>query len=276
MKQADHIHLRCPGNIGLLGCLVQIFFSNKLKTAKYAGNWDPNSKQPWSYNLQKWIISNSFLTRNCKVLVYGKWENQSKNIIPFFTASYSEKEKKILLEKKTDRKIKLIFVGTFSKGKQPLKSVKVAEELLNRGFNVKLNMYGNGEEFQETKKYIIEKKLSKKIILHGNQTREIIKKAYQESHFLIFISKSEGWPKVLAEAMFWSCLPISTKISCVPEMLGNGERGVLVSENVEEIVEKITLLINSPRVFAEKVRNASDWSQNYTLETFENAISKVL
>ena len=39
IKLSDHIHLRCPGNIGLLGCLVQIFFPSKKKTAKYAGNW---------------------------------------------------------------------------------------------------------------------------------------------------------------------------------------------------------------------------------------------
>ncbi|HMK06992.1 MAG TPA: hypothetical protein VK476_05635, partial [Flavobacterium sp.] len=37
MKSADHIHLRCPGNTGLLGCMIQIFFPRKTKTAKYAG-----------------------------------------------------------------------------------------------------------------------------------------------------------------------------------------------------------------------------------------------
>ncbi|MGV6845021.1 MAG: hypothetical protein ACWA42_02705, partial [Lutibacter sp.] len=92
MKWADHIHLRCPGNIGLLGSLVQILFPKKTKTVKYAGNWDPKSKQPWSYKLQKWILSNTFLTKNAKVLVYGNWPNQSKNIVPFFTASYSKNE----------------------------------------------------------------------------------------------------------------------------------------------------------------------------------------
>jgi hypothetical protein len=35
----------------LLGCVLQIF-SNKKKTAKYAGNWDPK-KQPWDYKLKK-------------------------------------------------------------------------------------------------------------------------------------------------------------------------------------------------------------------------------
>src|SRR5690554_3405822 len=69
MQKADHIHLRCPGNMGLLGCIVQILFPNKKKTAKYAGNWDLNARQPLSYKLQKWILNNTLLTKNMQVLV---------------------------------------------------------------------------------------------------------------------------------------------------------------------------------------------------------------
>ena len=111
MKEADHIHLRCPGNIGLIGCFVQILFPKKPKTVKYAGNWDPNSKQPWSYRLQKWILSNTFLSRKIKVLVYGEWPNQSKNILPFFTASFSETEK-IKIDKNFASPFKFICVGS--------------------------------------------------------------------------------------------------------------------------------------------------------------------
>ena len=93
MSQADHIHLRCPGNMGLIGAMVQILFPKKPKTAKYAGNWDPNAKQPFTYKLQRWILSNTFLTKNMQVLVYGEWKNSTKNIKPFFTATYSESDK---------------------------------------------------------------------------------------------------------------------------------------------------------------------------------------
>src|SRR5690606_5258950 len=77
MNRADHLHLRCPGNIGLLACILQVFFPGKRKTAKYAGNWDPEAKQPWTYKLQRWILSNTFLTRNMTVLVYGGWPGQT-------------------------------------------------------------------------------------------------------------------------------------------------------------------------------------------------------
>ncbi len=88
MKQVNHIHLRCPGNVGLLGCIVQVFFPSKIKTAKYAGNWDPKSKQPIAYKLQKWILSNTLLSKKIKVLVYGEWLKQTKNIKTIFRNFY--------------------------------------------------------------------------------------------------------------------------------------------------------------------------------------------
>ena len=108
-KKADHIHLRCPGNIGLLGCIVQIVFPKKTKTAKYAGNWDPKAIQPWSYKVQKWILSNTFLTKNMQVLVYGDWNNQTKNIKSFFTATYNNSEKKKPLKSGLSSFLKFVF-----------------------------------------------------------------------------------------------------------------------------------------------------------------------
>ena len=278
MLKADHIHLRCPGNMALLGCFVQVFFPNKSKTVKYAGNWDPNSKQPITYRIQKWIVSNTFLTRNCKVLVYGEWKNQSKNIVPFFTASYNENEIKQVKQKNISGSINFIFVGAFTKGKQPFLCVKIIENLISKGYNVQLNMYGNGEEFHKIKDYVNQKSLSKNVILHGNQSKDVIKKAFIDSHFLLFISKSEGWPKVVAEAMFWKCLPIASNVSCVNYMLDNGNRGIVVDANINEkiLLKNIESILNNNTEYQKKAFEAQNWSHNYTLDKFEIEIQKIL
>ncbi|MFC2110058.1 glycosyltransferase [Bacteroidota bacterium] len=276
MAWADHIHVRCPGNVGLLGCIAQIAFPSKPKTIKYAGNWDPKSKQPKSYNFQKWIVSNTFLTKNCQVLVYGEWENQSKNIKPFFTASYWKTDIKKNAVKTLEETINFIFVGTFSEGKQPLLSVKVLEVLFKKGLKVHLNMYGDGEQFETVSKYVNNNALSQVVTLHGNTKKEIVQKAFEKSHFLLFISKSEGWPKVVAEAMFWNCLPITSKVSCVPFMLGNETRGALVSNDVTSIIEKVELYLNNADLYKDHVSNAQKWSQEYTLDKFEEEIQKLL
>lgn len=276
MKKADHIHLRCPGNMGLIGCLVQILFPFKIKTAKYAGNWDSKSRQPWTYRLQKWILSNTFLTKNMQVLVYGNWENQSKNIKSFFTASYSESEKELNLKKGLDSLIEFIFVGSLVEGKNPLYAVKLVEKLLVKENNVVLNLYGEGPERENVENYVKENQLENNIILWGNQNKEILKKAYQKSHFVILPSKSEGWPKAIAEGMFWGCVPIATKVSCVPFMLNYGNRGILLQMNLDKDLTQIEAVLLNYKHFEDKSQLGLIWSQEYTTDFFETEIKKLL
>lgn len=273
---ADHIHLRCPGNIGLLGSLVQVFFPSKVKTVKYAGNWDPNSNQPVSYRIQQKILSNTFFTRNCKVLVYGKWKGSTKNIYPFFTASYHKKEIEEVNKIDHKEQLQLIYVGGLTANKQPLLSVKTAHELQKKGFPVVLNIYGDGAEYEKLEEYVNHHALQDVVILHGNQEKNVVKKAFQKAHFLIFVSKSEGWPKVVAEAMFWGCIPIASKVSCIPYMLGNGERGTWVENDVQSIVNVVENYARNPSLLNETAEKGITWSQGITLDKFEKEIKKII
>jgi len=276
MKSAEHIHLRCPGNIGLLACFVQILFPGKTKTAKYAGNWDPKSKQPWTYRLQKYILNNTFLTKKMQVLVYGEWPKQSINIKSFFTATYSQSEKATVQKLSFSYGVKFIFVGSLVSGKNPMYAVKLVEKLIENGNNVKLDLYGEGVQRNSLEKYIQNNKLYKNIFLKGNQNKEIIKEAYQNSHFVILPSKSEGWPKAIAEGMFWGCIPIATKVSCVPFMLDYANRGVLLEMNLEKDINQLEEILVDEKGFFTKSKLASDWSQKYTTDVFEAEIKKLL
>lgn len=275
-KRADHIHLRCPGNIGLLGCLVQIFFPKKVKTAKYAGNWDPKAKQPLSYRFQKKVLRNIFFTKNIKVLVYGNWKAQTKNIIPFFTATFHNSEIETPLERNYNNTLHFIFVGSLVKGKQPLLAVKAIEALYTAGNKVQLELYGDGVLKVELQAYILNNNLEGIIILKGNQEKEVLKKALKNAHFLLLPSQSEGWPKVVAEAMFFGTIPIVTKISCVPFMLDYGSRGILIEPTVDNILKAVYAHLKNKDHLKVMSKSASNWSQKYTLDTFETKISKLL
>lgn len=279
MKKADHIHLRCPGNMALLAAVVQIFFPKKVKTAKYAGNWDPKARQPFTYKLQRWILSNTILTKNIQVLVYGDWENQTKNIKPFFTATYSESEilnSNFRIQNKDQESIKFLFVGTLSKGKQPLYAIQIVEELFKKGKNVTLDLFGDGAMKSEIETYIRNNDLESIIQLKGNQSKDAILTAYQNSHFLILPSKSEGWPKVVAEAMFWGCVPIASPVSCISYMMGNGSRGILLHEKIQEDINQIDMVINNQDFYHKIASEGQSWSQQFTTDRFEAEISKLL
>ena len=276
MRNADHIHLRCPGNIGLLGCIIQILFPNKKKTAKYAGNWDPKAKQPLSYKIQKWLLSNTFLTRNMQVLVYGEWKGMSTNVQSFFTASYFESEKKEVPLRDFKTPLKALFVGTMGENKRPFETAQLIRSLRRERIDISLEMYGEGEVSEDIKWYRKENGLRDHILLRGNRPATMVKEAYQKADVVILLSKSEGWPKVVAEAMFWGAIPIVSNVSCVPWMIGNGERGILI-ENPEkiDIKELKNLLLDSTQL--QKMSTAAmTWSRQYTMDTFTKEIEKLL
>ena len=276
MRRADHIHLRCPGNIALIGCVAQIFFPKKKKTAKYAGNWDPNSKQPLSYRIQKWLLSNTLVTKNMQVLIYGNWPDQSKNIRSFFTASYTKDKVPARIIKDFQQPLKFIFVGSLAIGKNPLLAIKLVEALHKKGFVCTLQLYGEGKERAELERFIEKNNLGKIIFLKGNQSSETVEAAYKQSDFLILPSQSEGWPKVVAEAMWWGVVPIVSKVSCVPWMLGFGERGILLKNDFKTDLNEISSKIEDKEQLEQKSIKAQQWAQNYALEDFEAEIKKLL
>ena len=276
MLWAEHIHLRCPGNMGLLGAVAQVFFPWKTKTVKYAGNWDSNSPQPFTYRLQRKIISNTTFSKNMQVLVYGKWPNQSKNILEFFTATYHENEKEDVALKTLDGEIKLMFVGALSSGKQPMIALKAVRELVQQNVKVCLDIMGEGSERAALEGYIKENDLAEFVTLHGNQNSDFVKEKYKKAHFLILMSKSEGWPKVVAEAMFWGALPITSNVSCVNYMIGEGSRGTLVESDAKAVAKAILSYMDNPNTYEQASKDAIQWSRQFTLESFENAIRGLL
>ncbi|MBD3583428.1 glycosyltransferase family 4 protein [Flavobacterium selenitireducens] len=276
MRRADHIHLRCPGNMGLLGCFVQILFPSKPKTAKYAGNWDLSAAQPWSYRLQKWLLNNTFLTRNMKVLVYGEWEGSSGNVVPFFTATYRESDISEIAPRDFETGVRLLFVGSLSVGKRPSYAIELVEALQHSGVDACLDIFGEGAQREMLESHIVQKGLSESVRLHGNRPEAEVRQAYKRAHFLLLPSRSEGWPKVVAEAMFWSAVPVSTNVSCVPWMLGSGKRGLELSLRLEDDRDSLLDVIRNKKRFHELATASRDWSQRYTLDKFSTEVKHLL
>src|SRR5512141_3116631 len=82
MRGVDAIHVRCPGNLGLLGAILAPKFSERL-VAKYAGQWSGFPGEPWSSRLQRQLLATRFPG---PVTVYGRWPDQPAHIVPFFTS----------------------------------------------------------------------------------------------------------------------------------------------------------------------------------------------
>jgi glycosyltransferase involved in cell wall biosynthesis len=168
-------------------------------------------------------------------------------------------------------------MGSLSPGKQPVFAFELVKQLREKGTEAELHIYGNGALFDSLQAKVKEQEAGNWVKFHGNQPKEVVRKVLQYSHFLVLPSKSEGWPKVVAEAMFWGCIPIVTPISCVPWMLNEGKRGILMNdENLNLTTKKLKNLLSKPEELEHMSTKAALWSRDYTLDKFEEEIAKLI
>ena len=202
--------------------------------------------------------------------------DKTRNILPFFTASYSESDKTEVAKPDFSNGVNLAFIGTLSANKSPMTALNVLQLLIEQGIQARLTFCGDGPERVMIGKQIRDNKLQRYVELLGNVSADKVKAVLQDAHFLIFMSRSEGWPKAVAEAMWWGCVPITSAVSCVPQMVGNGERGFLVENDLAKIAEIITDITQTPEVYRKMSVSGMDWSREYTTERFKQEISKLV
>ena len=76
--------------------------------------------------------------------------------------------------------------------------------------------------------------------------------------------------------MFWGCVPIATKVSCVPFMLEFGKRGILVEMNIESDSTLIKNVLIDQNLYNNMQTNGAIWSRKYTMDFFESEIKKMM
>ena len=277
MWLADHIHFRGPASIALIATFVQILFPWKKKTMKYAGNWDWHFPAPFSYKLQKRIPNNTWLTHNIKVLVYGSWPYRSKNILPFFTATYREHEK-VPVSKDWNVPPVFMFSGVLEEHKQPLVAYQMFKTIAQAAEGARMVFCGGGYLQPVIEQMAAADGLAAQVLCTGSIPKDEMKRHYQSAHFLLFQSKSEGWPKAVAESMFWGAIPVTREVSIVPEMLGLGERGILTKPNdaVAAMAERVLALWNDKAACQHMSALCMEWSRQFTLDKFEADLKKLI
>ncbi len=66
---------------------------------------------------------------------------------------------------------------------------------------------------------------------------------YQKAKIYCQLSRSESFGVALAEAMYFSCIPITTKVGGLPEVVG--DTGFIVKRNHKQVADKISDVLNN-------------------------------
>lgn len=109
--------------------------------------------------------------------------------------------------------------------------------------------------------------------------RNKIEEIYRKINFIILTSSSEGFPKVLAEAMAFSCIPIATQVGDIEQHIASEINGYLT--NPEKCIEETIMVIKSLLMDTEKYKEIAQNSyfyakQKFTEERFNHEWKKII
>lgn len=167
-----------------------------------------------------------------------------------------------------------VSVGTVFPQKGFDRLLRVHKKLLDEGFNHKIQILGDGYDFENIKKLQEELGVTETSTLFGftDNPYPIIKNA----NFYILSSRYEGFPTVLFEAITLKKKIIATDVSGVREMLDSGNLGLIVDNSEEGIYEGMKKALQNPESFKEYEEHLKDYQMPFNLVNSVNSIIKIL
>jgi len=272
LPSADVVHVRCPANISMIAIILLAFVKvPRYRWVKYAGNWQPRLRRALSYTLQRWWLVKAL--HHGTVTINGKWPNLPEHIYSFPNPCLSADEvgqgREIGMAKVLTKPLQLLFVGALNTSKGIDRALKIVKELQNGGVVLEFNVMGDGKERNVFETWSKENGLSHCIHFHGWQPRPLLAKFYARAHILLHPTDSDGWPKVLSEAMAYGVVPVAGAVSAIPQTLTEAGAGVaLPPYDLDAFTNAIVQYYASPQKWKASSEAGLEAVLNFTYERY--------
>ena len=174
-------------------------------------------------------------------------------------------------------KITLLYVGRNSPEKRIHLIGKIASRMKQMNLNFEMILIGSNLE-----EGINQEDRSSCTFL-GALSQDEIAEWYQKAHVVLITSKREGFPMVFMEGMVFGCVPVSTNVGGIPELIKNEETGILIEnsldedELIERFIREIIQLFEPKEKYKKISFNCSEFAkQHFTMERFNKEYRELI
>jgi glycosyltransferase involved in cell wall biosynthesis len=251
IKSSKFSYIYSPGHIGLFAILIAVIF-NKPYAIYLRGEWIDSTPKFFHFFFRtifkkaKFIICTGMeLTKNISKI--------NKNTISVSPMSALLNLDTFFNTKKDYSNINILFVGQLIKKKGVYELIYAFHKINSTPglkINLKLDIIGNGIERNNLidliKKLNLEKKIS---IFSINSDNTALAYQYFKSDIFCLPTFSEGFPRVIYEAMHFSIPIVTTKVGQIPSLIKDEENGIFcITGSSDSLAEKLyDLITNKPK-----------------------------
>jgi glycosyltransferase involved in cell wall biosynthesis len=270
---ASHVQIRVPMGIGVYVLPLFLFIPRKfILWVKYANNWGHVSNS-LGYRFQRWFLGKNFL--KCVATINGFWPNQKKHLKSFENPCINNEQFQFgkAIDKSFDNKLKVIFAGRLEEAKGIDLILKVLKTLPQDRFEEWVFI---GEGPLKKALQNATKKLKINAKFPGFVSQSEVHRYLANADILILPSKSEGFPKIVAEAWNYKVIPVVSPVGSLPHYLKNGKNGFIMDDVSKKSLNNVfeEFLKMTPQKLQGIAQNGQELAHKFTFEYYYKHLQK--
>ena len=146
-----------------------------------------------------------------------------------------------------DMPLRLIYIGRLAPGKGLLESLEALRIARSRGVAARLVLVGGGAEEARLRQYVREAGLTRDVTFVGPAYGDAKARLLSQADALLLPSYSEGLPYSLLEAMAAGVVPVVTPVGAIPDVVTDGEHGLIVPPRDADAIASAIERLSSDR-----------------------------
>jgi len=281
VRRAEVVHVRLPAGIAMVALAVlTLRRSPATRWFKYAGNWQPPQGESITYRVQRWWLRRH-LARG-EVTVNGQWPDQPAWVHAFnnptLTRTEIERGREAARTKAGAPPLRLAFVGRVEREKGAGVAVDALGVLARSGLDVHLDVVGDGPLRAPLTNQVRAEGIADRVTFHGWLTRAEVEEVLAQAHALVLPSgASEGFPKVIAEAMAFGAVPVTSRVSSVGQVLDECGLDTAVDPvGADEVTAVLHRLTDDPAELARQRDLGLASVERFSYEHYLRAVADLL
>lgn len=279
-RQADAVHAPIPGDIGTVGIILALLMGKPL-FVRHCGNWlRPKTA---AENFWKWLMQR-FAGGNNIMLATGGGSSPPSPKNPrvkwIFSTSLRRDQIADLGSPRPypgNRPVRLVLAARQDR----LKGTELVIEalpLIHAQFpGVVFEVLGDGRDLPSFRQAAADLGVAGFVHFHGYVNHDRVLQIMKQADLFCFPTMaSEGFPKVVLEAMACGLPVVTTAVSVLPQLVSGGCGVILAAATPEAVAKAVCSILDSPQEYEAMSRHAVERAQQYSLEAWRDQIGAML